>query len=57
MKELSLVFLAFLFGGLMVATVIVIGWGLVERNPAVIAAAGGAMMVYIIFGRSRRRPT
>ncbi len=51
MKELSLVLLMFLVAGLMFGTIIVIGWGLVERNPAVMAAAGGAVMVYLIFGR------
>ncbi len=51
MKEMSLVLLMFVVAGLVFATIVVAAWGLLEGNPAVLAPVGGAVMVYLIFGR------
>ncbi len=51
MKEMSLVLLMFVVAGLMFATIVVAAWGLLEGNPAIVAGAAGAVMVYLIFGR------
>ncbi len=51
MKELSLMLFMFLIVGLMFATIVVVGWGIIEGNKGIITAVAGVVMVFLIFGR------